>query len=90
MEANKAIDIVQIWREKYSQDDLGHDEGENIASPAKKRVFSSRIEDFQVRWNTLESGQMIMVRHNINFAKNVRRGSARLLSKGSVEKALTI
>jgi hypothetical protein len=34
MEANKAIDILQIWREKYSQDDQGHEEGESLSSPA--------------------------------------------------------
>jgi hypothetical protein len=62
MEANTklpsiSLDLISLWRDKYTN------------SPG---IFSSKVEDFQVKWVKYGSQDSeIMLRHNPTFSKNV-------------------
>jgi hypothetical protein len=48
-----------MWLEKYLENEK-----------TEKKIFSSRIEDFQVKWVKYHNSD-IMLRYNPNFSKNV-------------------
>lgn len=54
------IDILNLWQAKYQENEKG-----------ETKIFSSRIEDFQVQWVKYFDSD-IMLRYNPNFSKNVR------------------
>ena len=51
---------MHLWLEKYLENEK-----------AETKIFSSRIEDFQVQWVKYHNSD-IMLRYNPNFSKNVR------------------
>lgn len=59
LEKGEKFDLLELWMLKYQEDKV-------------ETVFSSKIEDFEVKWHYLEEHQCyIMLRYNRNFAKNV-------------------
>ena len=61
MEAPAQIDIEKLWQLKWDEHQ-------------RQKIFSSSVADFEVKWHALdpESGLSLMLRHNRNFAVNVR------------------